>query len=606
MESQRDTQRSHRPATRAQLMMSAPDFFEVSYKINPWMDPAHWAVSAERLAWMRSAAGSRSSRPTNASGATVEVQPAQRGLPDMVFTANAGVVLDRKVTLARFLAPSARARNRTTARSSRRCARGVVDEVIDTPAGLYFEGAGDAIWDRHRSVLWTGYGQRSSREMQFVLGETYGVPTVGLELVDPRFYHLDTCFCVLGRGDVLYYRPAFSARALELIEDLVGRDRLIEASDEDACHLAVNSVALGDDAVFCHATEGLRGQLAERGYRTHVVPLDSFNRSGGAAYCLTLRLDVVDPAGRARRAAVRRGRRPRTARRRLIALGQVLLLPAGGQEARPDPKPDPSPTRAHARRATPIGGSASRAGTADCRNCTYRCDMRVLPAADRDNPITSLRIDTRSAAASAPADTSPERRAALERELDRVQTALLAERASYIPLFSSLLIVQGLFLIAFCVLLTAPTAVLGSRGLLAGVAGFGAAITLLAGLLLRPMREAMTGLRNQRRDLESKLYKDFHRRPIFAPRSLLTRGLAGMAASALPLLCTIGWIALAIVALAASPKAGSTSEAAAAKPTALQRPRPRTAPAPAPRAGEPAGRTGCRRGGTHDARDLYR
>ena len=178
-------------------------------------------------------------------------------------------------------------------------ARGVVDEVIDTPAGLYFEGAGDAIWDRHRSVLWTGYGQRSSREMQFMLAETYGVPTVALELVDPRFYHLDTCFCVLGRGDILYYRPAFSARALELIEDLVGRDRLIEAGDEDACHLAVNSVALGDDAVFCHATEGLRGQLAERGYRTHVVPLDSFNRSGGAAYCLTLRLDVSTQAGRA-------------------------------------------------------------------------------------------------------------------------------------------------------------------------------------------------------------------------------------------------------------------------------------------------------------------
>ena len=231
--------------------------------------------------------------------------------------------------------------------------------------------------------------------------------------------------------------------------------------------------------------------------------------------------------------------------------------------------------------------------------------MRVLPAADRDNPITSLRIDTRSAAASAPADTSPERRAALERELDRVQTALLAERASYIPLFSSLLIVQGLFLIAFCVLLTAPTAVLGSRGVLAGVAGFGAAITLLAGLLLRPMREAMTGLRNQRRDLESKLYKDFHRRPIFAPRSLLTRGLAGMAASALPLLCTIGWIALAIVALAASPKAVSTSEAAASA-TALQRPRPRSAPAPAPRAGEPVVAPVAAEAARTAPEDLYR
>ena len=205
--------------------------------------------------------------------------------------------------------------------------------------------------------------------------------------------------------------------------------------------------------------------------------------------------------------------------------------------------------------------------------------MRVLPAADRDNPITSLRIDTRSAAASAPADTSPERRAALERELDRVQTALLAERASFIPLFSSLLILQGLLLIAFMVLLTAPTAIVASRGLLAGVAGFGATITLLTALLLRPMRESMTGLRNQRRDLESKLYKDFHRRPIFAPRSLLTRGLAGMAASALPLLCTVAWVVLAVVALAAPPKPAPVADAATAA-TAAQRLRPRAAPAP--------------------------
>jgi N-dimethylarginine dimethylaminohydrolase len=300
MESSREAPRSTRPVTRAHLMMSAPDHFEVSYRINPWMDPEHWAVSAERLANDAKRGWLALKHSYERLGAVVEVQPAQRGLPDMVFTANAGVVLDRKVSLARFLCSERQgeeAHNRAFFEALR--ARGVIDEIVNTPTGLYFEGAGDAIWDRHRGVLWTGYGQRSSREMQFVLAESYGVPTVGLELVDPRFYHLDTCFCVLGRGDVLYYRPAFSARALELIEDLVGQDRLIEASEEDACHLAVNSVALGHDAVLCHASAPLRAQLAERGYRTHVVPLDSFNRSGGAAYCLTLRLDVSTRTTRA-------------------------------------------------------------------------------------------------------------------------------------------------------------------------------------------------------------------------------------------------------------------------------------------------------------------
>jgi hypothetical protein len=229
--------------------------------------------------------------------------------------------------------------------------------------------------------------------------------------------------------------------------------------------------------------------------------------------------------------------------------------------------------------------------------------MRVLPSADRDNPITSLRIDTRSAAASAPPDTSPERRASLERELDRIQTALLAERASFIPLFSALLIVQGLFLIAFTVLLTATTAALASRGVLAGIAGAGAGVTLLAGLLLRPMREAMSGLRNQRRDVESRLYKDFHRRPIFAPRSVLTRGLAGMAASALPPLCTAGWIALAVVALASPAKPATTAEAAAGA-SAPQRVRPRAAPPQRP--AEPAAVTPVTAEATTGREDLYR
>ncbi|MCX8114848.1 MAG: arginine deiminase-related protein, partial [Burkholderiaceae bacterium] len=233
-------------------------------------------------------------------GARVDVQPPQPGLPDMVFTANAALVLDRKALLARFLCAERRgeeAHDRAFFQALR--ARGAIDEIVETPQGLVFEGAGDAIWDATRGVLWTGYGQRSSYEMQYALAETYAVPTVALELVDPRFYHLDTCFCVLSGGEVMVYRPAFAAKSLGLIEELVGRDKLIVVGDADAHHLAVNSVCLGRDVVLCHASDALRGALAERGYRPHVVALDSFNRAGGAAYCLTLRLDVqTRPDGR--------------------------------------------------------------------------------------------------------------------------------------------------------------------------------------------------------------------------------------------------------------------------------------------------------------------
>ena len=131
-----------------------------------------------------------------------------------------------------------------------------------------------------------------SAGMDRVISETYGIPTVPLQLIDPRFYHLDTCFCLLSGGEVLYYPPAFAAAARAQLLEWVGAEMLIEASDEDAHHLAVNSVCLDRDVVICHGSETLRAQLAERGYRVHVVPLDSFNRSGGAAYCLTLRLDL--------------------------------------------------------------------------------------------------------------------------------------------------------------------------------------------------------------------------------------------------------------------------------------------------------------------------
>jgi len=284
----------------AHLMMSAPDHFEVAYRINPWMDPSTWQPSALRLHHDARQGWQRLKDKYESLGARVDVQPAVRGLPDMVFTANAAMILDRKALLARFLCEERRgeeAHNRAFFAAQK--ARGVIDEIIETPDELFFEGAGDALWDPRRGVIWTGYGQRSSREMQFVISERYAVPTVALELIDPRFYHLDTCFCLLSRGDVLYYRSAFSARALVQIEELVGRDRLIEAGEEDAHHLAVNSVCIGDDLVLCYASDALRAQLAARGYRVHVVPLDSFNRSGGAAYCLTLRLDL------ATRAAVR-------------------------------------------------------------------------------------------------------------------------------------------------------------------------------------------------------------------------------------------------------------------------------------------------------------
>jgi N-dimethylarginine dimethylaminohydrolase len=279
-------------------MMSAPDHFEVSYRINPWMEPGQWQHSAARLA--RDA--QRSWRQLKATyerlGAAADVQPAQGGLPDMVFTANAALVLDRKALLARFACAERRGeetRNRAFFEALR--ARGEIDAIVEVPDGLAFEGAGDAHWDTQRHLAWVGWGQRSSRGIERVIEQIYAIPTVPLELVDPRYYHLDTCFCLLDGGEILVYPKAFSASSLARLREHVDPSQLIEASDEDAQHLAVNAVCLGRDLVLCHASAALRGQLEERGYRLHVLPLDAFNRSGGAAFCLTLRLDLCTGVG---------------------------------------------------------------------------------------------------------------------------------------------------------------------------------------------------------------------------------------------------------------------------------------------------------------------
>jgi len=275
------------------LAMSAPDFFEVSYRINPWMEPERWYPSARQLSDEARHGWQRLKSTYERLGAVIEVQAPAAGLPDMVFTANAAMVLDRKVLLARFACAERRGEeghDRAFFKALR--ARGVLDEIVEPPAGMLFEGAGDAQWDASRGLLWVGHGQRTSGGMHHVISKIYSVAAEPLQLVDPRFYHLDTCLCLLPGGEALFYPPAFSADSCARLRERIGPALLIEASNEDAHHLAVNAVCLGRDVVMCHASASLRAMLSERSYRTHVVPLEPFNRSGGGAYCLTLQLNL--------------------------------------------------------------------------------------------------------------------------------------------------------------------------------------------------------------------------------------------------------------------------------------------------------------------------
>jgi N-dimethylarginine dimethylaminohydrolase len=285
----------------ARMLMCAPAHFTVSYAINPWMDPAAWErdlhahAAAARQQW------TALTRALIAHGAAIELVPPAPGVPDLVFTANAAVVLDRTALLARFRhGERKREEPHFAAAFEALKARGVIDAVRRLPDGVVLEGAGDCVFDAARNAFWMGYGPRSDLAARRAVEATFGVEAIALELADARFYHVDTALCPLPRGEVMYFPAAFTAAGQTAIRNRVAADARIEIGSADAVRLAANAVALGDTLVMPACGERLRSELAARGYKIVTRPLDAFRKSGGAAFCLTLRLDGASaPAGAA-------------------------------------------------------------------------------------------------------------------------------------------------------------------------------------------------------------------------------------------------------------------------------------------------------------------
>ncbi len=274
------------------FLLCPPDHFDVSYVINPWMNPDDWTDNKDRYLAAAKTGWHELVSALEQAGAEVLILPAKPKVPDMVFTANAAVVLDRKVVLAHFRHPERQPEQDYIASHFKKLVdQGVVDSVVAPPADVCFEGAGDAVWDETRRLMWMGYGPRSDLAMQDILAETYDVTVQPLKLVDPRFYHLDTALCVLSGGEVLYYPPAFDDAALTLLRHHVPSNKLIAISDDDAALIAANGVCIGKTLISGGMTTSLQAKLNELGYQVTLPRIDMFAKSGGSAYCLTLRLD---------------------------------------------------------------------------------------------------------------------------------------------------------------------------------------------------------------------------------------------------------------------------------------------------------------------------
>ncbi|OMC39198.1 dimethylargininase [Mycobacterium sp. IS-1264] len=263
----------HRTARVRRYAMTRPDFFAVEYAINPWMDVnAPVGVHLAHAQW-------RALYQTYVDlGHRVHLIDPVPGLPDMVYAANGGFVAGDVAIVARFRYAQRAAESKAYAEwMSSMGYRPVTTRHVN-------EGQGDLLMVG--DMLLAGYGFRTDLRAHDEISALLGVPVVSLELVDPRFYHLDTALAVLDDHTIAFYPPAFSTAAQEQLRALFP-DAIVVGS-ADAFVLGLNVVSDGLHVVLPSAATGFAAQLREAGFGPVGVDLSELLKGGGSVKCCTL------------------------------------------------------------------------------------------------------------------------------------------------------------------------------------------------------------------------------------------------------------------------------------------------------------------------------
>lgn len=254
--------------------MCCPTYFDVCYSINPWMDPARPTatdVSIAQWKWLHDVFIDLGHR--------VDLLEPEPGLPDMVFTANGAIAVDGKVLVARF-----RHRYRILEQAAHLNWFDRHGWKDVRPAAWVNEGEGDFLLAG--SGFLAGRGFRSEGRAPQEVRAFFGRPVLSLQLVDPRFYHLDTALAVLDDDEIMYYPPAFSPESRELLAERY--PDAILADDADAEVFGLNAVSDGLHVVLPQQAVRLAGQLTERGYEPIGVDMSELLKAGGSVKCCTL------------------------------------------------------------------------------------------------------------------------------------------------------------------------------------------------------------------------------------------------------------------------------------------------------------------------------
>lgn len=267
---------SGRVATRRHYLMCPPTFFDVSYRINPWMHPGS-GVSQSRA--MQQWTTLRQAFVD--AGHVVDVIEPVEGLPDMVFSANGGLVIGGRAVAARF-------RFQERAAESPAYERWFADAGLRSlgPTSAVNEGEGDLLVVGDLVLAGTGF--RTHLEAHAEISSLLARPVVSLDLVDDRYYHLDTALAVLADDEVAYFPEAFSRRSQALLLDLF--PTAILATAGDAAAFGLNAVSDGRRVFLPAGATEFERQLVERGFETHPVDVSELLKAGGGVKCCTLEI----------------------------------------------------------------------------------------------------------------------------------------------------------------------------------------------------------------------------------------------------------------------------------------------------------------------------
>ena len=271
------------PFSTPTILMCPPDHYGIEYEINAWMSRARQADHAAAVQQWNDLR-----QLLKQAGATVLTMPPVAGLPDLVFTANAALIYGRQAILAHFLHEE---RQRETPYDEAWLA-GQGFEMVTLPQKTFVEGAGDALFCGE--TLFAGYRIRSDAAGHQHIGKLLGVRVIPLELVDPYFYHLDTCFCPLSSTQAIYYPPAFDDYGQRVLKELI--PHLFPVEPAEARRFACNAVVVGRTVITNTGCPALHQTLQQLGFTPLATPLDEFTKAGGSAKCLTLRLDGEEAA----------------------------------------------------------------------------------------------------------------------------------------------------------------------------------------------------------------------------------------------------------------------------------------------------------------------